>query len=160
MLQKNLNTRLTFTQVTSDISTHLTLRFKHGNLTVFVFADELATISQIKQDLLETLRDTKPDGLLPSPSSNSSESIALPDSAEDIILGVPVNKNDLTEGWSEMESEEEDVNKECPKTLGLRNADALAFVINQGGKKKVEFWVEFSDLNALYPDEEEDVEMQ
>ena len=143
----------------SDISTHLTLRFKHGNLTVFVFADELAPISQIKEDLLETLRDTNPDGLLPSPSSGSLKQIPLPKSADDIILGVPDNRNDLTEGWSELNTLSDKAAKGCPKSLGWRNADALAFVINEGGKAKVEFWVEFSDLNALYP-EEEDVDIQ
>lgn len=117
-------------------------------------------MSEIKENLLKILRETHPEGLRHRTHTDATPNLTpLPKSAEDIILGAPDNKNDLSEGWTEIESEDDD-SKECPKSLGLKNADALAFVISQGGKAKIEFWVEFSDLNALYPDEDEDVEMQ
>lgn len=45
--------------------------------------------------------------------------------------------------------------KECPKSLGLKEADTLAFVIKSEGEETPEFYVSFSDLNALYPEDEE-----
>jgi hypothetical protein len=146
--------------VKSDVSTHLTLRFKYGNLTVLLFADELTAFSKIKEELLTILRDTQPNGLPPPPTSKSIERVSIPDFPEHVFLATPKNKNDLAEGWKEIDTTSADGAKECPKALGLKDADALAFVVAESTAEKPDFWVELPDVNALYPEDTEEMEVE
>lgn len=71
-----------------------TLRFKNHRTTVFLHVDPLQTISSVKSELLSALQQTDPDGINGKP---------LPSSLQQIILGKPIDFNDITKGWQRIE---------------------------------------------------------
>ncbi|MCJ1246916.1 hypothetical protein MMC30_004127 [Trapelia coarctata] len=76
---------------TNDIDPSLwTFRFKQHKITVLLFVEQTQTFTSIKSDLLEALRKCGHSELNGQP---------LPTDPEDVILGVPVDRNDIAKGW-------------------------------------------------------------
>lgn len=68
-----------------------TIRFKHHKTTVLLHIEASQTISSIKEELLNVLKQTCPDG--------TSEGTLLPESGEEIQLARPLDINDVSAGW-------------------------------------------------------------
>jgi hypothetical protein len=103
--------------------TDWTLRFKHGKHTVLLFANSLTPFTKVKADLLAVLRDRYPEGLLVSTSPDPKP---IPDSINNVALGVPIDVYDPRKGWTELDVTSGGL-KECPKTLGLKDGAIIAF---------------------------------
>lgn len=99
-----------------------------------------------------TLRERYPKGL---PTTVSSEPTPFPESGIDVILGVPKDVFDLEKGWEELNISGAGL-KETPKSLGLKDGAQLAFAFaeSEAWTKTGEFYVEFSNVDELYPEEE------
>ncbi|KAG9232943.1 hypothetical protein BJ875DRAFT_442700 [Amylocarpus encephaloides] len=131
--------------------TAFTLRMKHGRHTILLFADPLATFSKIKVELLEILRERYPNGL---PQTDSPDTIPIPESINDVVLGVPNDIYDHTRGWTELDIGISD-EKDCPKSMELKDGSMVAFTFSSGNDDgKLEFNVEFSNVEELYPEDE------
>jgi hypothetical protein len=132
----------------------LTLLFKYGKYTILLFAEPLTPFSTIKSNLLTTLKERYPEGLETSLSPNR---IKIPDSILDIVLGVPKDIYDPSKGWDELNIRGGGM-KESPRSLGLKDGSQVAFAFvdeNEEDKEAKDlFHVEYSDVNALYPDDE------
>lgn len=89
--------------------------FKKHHLTVFLLVSHVQTIASVKETLLHALkaRDIKEINGEP-----------VPDSTSKIELGVPIDRNDLAEGWKKLEV----------PAQGTKDADKTRIV---GGKKSV-----------------------
>ena len=111
-----------------------TLRFKQSKTTVLLFVDKGQSLSSIKSDLLQALMLS---------GHQSFNGRALPSSADDIEFALPVDKNDLKQGWTSLDSRfsTERVDKgrrskgdvangtldDSPLGLGLKDGGVLAF---------------------------------
>jgi hypothetical protein len=129
--------------------TSWTLRFKRGKHTILLLAEPLTPFSSIKIDLLNILRERYPSGLS---LSSSPTPTPIPDSINEVILGVPINPFEPEEGWTEMDTNVGDI-KESPKSLGLKDGAVIAFAFieeEEDGKAKLEFVVEWSSYEAEY----------
>lgn len=117
-----------------------------------MLAEPTTLFSELKTELLDTLRERYPEGLS---SSQSPESIQIPDSIEEILLGVPVDSYEPSKGWVEITTD--GGVKESPKSLGLKDGCMIAFTFVEGeqGEDPAEFHVEFSSYEDQYPDEME-----
>jgi hypothetical protein len=130
----------------------LTLHFKYSKYTVLLFAEPLTPFSTIKTNLLVILKERYPDGLSRSDSPSPTK---IPDSILDIVLGVPIDPYELSKGWDELDTRGGGM-IETPRSLGLKDGSkiAFAFVENDEDKEAKElFYVEYPDLDALYPEE-------
>ena len=122
--------------------TSLTLFFKQHRTTIALLCPPTASFSNIRSDLLSALTSIHPEGLNDTP---------LPTSGEDIILGVPLDKNDFTKGWTNLEIPEFDeeelakakgakgvrkgsVINQTPLGAGLKDGGALAFRFRREGE--------------------------
>lgn len=56
----------------------------------------------------------------------------------------------------EIDTTSEDGEDNTPKGLGLKDASMVAFLLG-GSVKRPEFWVEFSNVDELYPDDDEEL---
>jgi len=153
--------RLTNLQGKDEInSTALTLRFKHGRHTILLFAQPLTPFSSIKSDLLAVLRERYPSGIQGPPPS--TDLVPIPDSILDVILGVPVDQYDMSKGWTELDTTAGGEIRESPKSLGVKDGSAIAFAFVTGDDAEERvgdgFWVEFSNVDELYPEEDAEVE--
>ncbi len=80
----------------------LSIRFKHGTHTVFLFVDPSAPFSNITAELLNILRSRWPEGL--SVSNRRPDLTVVPDEDEDIRVSYAVLKNprDNNSGWKNL----------------------------------------------------------
>ncbi|KAK5165789.1 uncharacterized protein LTR77_008712 [Saxophila tyrrhenica] len=120
-----------------------TLRFKSHRTTILLHIDPIQTFPSVKRDLLEALTQTNPSGTF-----NGHQ---IPQNSEAIVLGKPVDINDLTRGWETIQtsgsgdSESSGKGKgkagsatpakasgknqvqDCPQGAGLRDGGIVAF---------------------------------
>ncbi|KAF2144031.1 uncharacterized protein K452DRAFT_285238 [Aplosporella prunicola CBS 121167] len=100
-----------------------TLRCKHNKTTIVLHVDALQTLSSIKPELLQALRDTQPDGSL--------NGHALPEDAAEIQLAKMLDPHDETRGWVRVDNAETKVGKKKDgpslKDVGLKDNGVLAF---------------------------------
>ncbi|KAI9742882.1 MAG: hypothetical protein M1818_003611 [Claussenomyces sp. TS43310] len=115
-----------------------TLRFKHGRITILLYIEPLTPFATLKSDLLDTLRERYPLGL-PAPSNGSGTvpeiqpHTQIPDSIEDIALGVPVDECDAGKGWQELVLMNGGTGiRDSPKSLGLKDRGMVAFRFKKG----------------------------
>ncbi|KAI9728412.1 MAG: hypothetical protein M1828_003812 [Chrysothrix sp. TS-e1954] len=111
-----------------------TLRLKHNKDTTLLHVGQLQPFDDIKEELLEALRQTHPDGKL--------DGIAdIPEDPTDVILAKPKDAQDYTQGWIRLNpegfSEDEEGSKkriisrkvaeDSPKAAGLKEGAVLAY---------------------------------
>jgi hypothetical protein len=116
-----------------------TLRFKLHKTTVLLFVLESQSFTTIKSNLLAALKST---------GVKEINGKTLPDSGEDIVFGVPVDKNNIEKGWVDLvitEPEDEERVVSLPKGVrktvlngsplgaGLKDGAMLAFKFQNAG---------------------------
>ncbi|KAI0433847.1 hypothetical protein F5Y09DRAFT_297696 [Xylaria sp. FL1042] len=119
--------------------TDLSIRFKHGKNTIFLFVDSMTTFSQVQEELLATLKERYPDGITISTKTLEKTTIELPIEASQIKFAVLKNKTDPTQGWKPLEFESD----EHPVDKGFHDNMAVAFAIATDDADDVDFEVEF-----------------
>ncbi|KZF24445.1 hypothetical protein L228DRAFT_245376 [Xylona heveae TC161] len=121
-----------------------TFRLKHHKTTILLFVRPLQSFDSIKEDLLHALRSTRPDGTL-----NGNK---IPTSSDEVVLGVPIDNNDLSKGWVALEIPESEILDEqgvkrkvggkqsvlnqSPQGAGLKDGAVLAFKFREPGAGK------------------------
>ncbi|KAL1901085.1 hypothetical protein Sste5346_002152 [Sporothrix stenoceras] len=114
----------------ADIPTDgISLRFKSGPVTTFLFVDRSATFTSIGNRLLDALRERYPHGL--PETAMLPDTTPLPAAGEGdarVVFGVPRNPRDLSVGWKPLNTD----NGETPTSLRLRENSVLAFTIQSG----------------------------
>lgn len=113
-----------------------TLRFKQHKTTILLFVQQSQPFDSIKRDLLDAIKAT---------NIKDINANFLPSDPEDIELGVPRDKNDISKGWLPLkipEVEEGDtkgkgvkkgsVLNESPLGAGLKDGAMLAFRFIKG----------------------------
>ncbi|KAK5987032.1 hypothetical protein PT974_11148 [Cladobotryum mycophilum] len=118
---------------------HISVRFKHGIHTIFIFIDSLAPFSSVTEELLELVRERYPDGL--TKSASSPETTPIPESAN-VVYGVLAVQNDASKGWKKLKVGERGEN--TPTRCGLKNNSIVAFTfVEDEDEDDVEFEVEW-----------------
>ena len=105
-----------------------TLRFKRHKTTTLLLVQATQSFPSIKEDLLTAIKAT---------GRADIDGTTLPSDADDIIFGVPVDKNDPGQGWVELEMQLENggnkngksnsVFNENPMGAGLKDGSLLTF---------------------------------
>ncbi|KAI3324664.1 hypothetical protein HD806DRAFT_534130 [Xylariaceae sp. AK1471] len=101
----------------------LSIRFKHGNQTIFLFIDPMKPFSCVQDELLEILNERYPDGI--TTSVIPPKKTKLPTDASQIKFALPKNTTDPTQGWKPLEVEADDT----PVGKGLEDDMIVAFAI-------------------------------
>ncbi|MCJ1395616.1 hypothetical protein MMC18_008502 [Xylographa bjoerkii] len=129
-----------------------TLRFKQHKVTVLLFVEQTQSFSSIKSDLLDALKGR---------DYNEINQRSLPSDAEEIILGLPIDKNDLSKGWVGLDIPAMDIEDETgskkktggkqsvlnasPLGAGLRDGSLLAFKFRSSHAKKDDDGLDMED---------------
>lgn len=117
--------------------THLSLRFKHGVHTIFLFVDPLKPVSAMTDQLLDVLRERYPDGELRS--TRGPTRIPGPGEEAELVYGKLKNPGDPAEGWQRLELKGSDT----PSRKGITDGMVLAFAVAREGDDDVEFTVDW-----------------
>lgn len=118
--------------------THLSLRFKHGLHTIFLFVDPLQPVSAMTAQLLDVLRERYPGGELES--TQGPTRLPGPDDEETkLVYGKLKNPGDPAEGWQRLELKGTDT----PSRKGITDGMVLGFAIVGEGEDEVEFNVDW-----------------
>ncbi|KAJ8109650.1 hypothetical protein ONZ43_g6074 [Nemania bipapillata] len=124
----------------------LSIRFKHGTQTIFLFIDSMTTFGQVQEELLDILKERYPDGIT---SVTTQRTTKLPTSASQIKLAVLKNKADPTHGWKPLEFELDD----APVDKGFQDNMMVAFAIVDDGDD-----VDPESFEVEFPSYDEDME--
>ncbi|KAJ2974647.1 hypothetical protein NUW58_g8591 [Xylaria curta] len=98
----------------------LSIRFKYGSHTIFLFVDPMATFSHIQEQLLDALKERYPDGI-----TSRSKTTELPSNASQIKFAMLKDKTDPTQGWKPLTFEFD----EAPADKGFQDNMMVAFAI-------------------------------
>ncbi|KAA6416274.1 MAG: hypothetical protein FRX48_00994 [Lasallia pustulata] len=141
-----------------------TLRFKQHKTTILLFVDQAQSFASIKKDLLEAITKA---------GRTELNGQTLPIDPEDVLLGVPVEKNDLSKGWVRLDITETEVQvngnskkiggkksvlNSSPLGAGLRDGAMLAFRFKTEGAMVDEDGLDVEDdaWDVLIPSYEEE----
>ncbi|KAL7792082.1 hypothetical protein V8C37DRAFT_402492 [Trichoderma ceciliae] len=102
---------------------HISVRFKYGIHTIFLFIDSLAPFSSVTEELLAVLRERYPDGLTKS-NSSPDEKTSIPD-VPHVAYGILRVPTDPSKGWKVLKLGEEAAN--TPTKCGLKDNSVVAF---------------------------------
>ncbi|MCJ1360706.1 MAG: hypothetical protein MMC33_010715 [Icmadophila ericetorum] len=94
------------------------LRFKQHKTTILLYVQPTESFTVIKSDLLTALKKR---------NLTTLNGQSIPKNPEDVIFGVPVDRNDVSKGWVPLEIPPEDL-EEMTGTSGGNKA-------GRGGKK-------------------------
>lgn len=129
-----------------------TLRFKQHKTTVLLFVDPGQSFDSIKQDLLDALKKS---------GRTELNGETIPSDINQVVFGVPVDKNDFTKGWVKFEIAETELEdgvggkkkvggkksvlNASPQGAGLKDGAVLAFKFSKDGDGLDEDGVEVDD---------------
>ncbi|KAI0377537.1 hypothetical protein F5Y04DRAFT_264083 [Hypomontagnella monticulosa] len=111
MAEENYNVR--------DID--LSIRFKHGIHTIFLFIEPMKPFSNVAEALLKIMKERYPAGL--TTSLDSLKKTELPDDASQIRFAVPREPRDLSKGWTPLDIGEQDT----PASKNIEDNSIVAF---------------------------------
>ncbi|KAI1431126.1 hypothetical protein GGR50DRAFT_681201 [Xylaria sp. CBS 124048] len=117
----------------------LSIRFKHGNQTIFLFVSAGEPLHYIRDELLDILKDRYPNGI--TTSLDPPKKTDIPDDASQLRFAVAKDKSDPTQGWKQLVIGEHDT----PDSHGFQNNMIVAFAIagEDEDEDNVNFEVEF-----------------
>ncbi|CAG9947281.1 unnamed protein product [Clonostachys rosea f. rosea IK726] len=119
---------------------HISVRFKHGVHTIYLFVDTLEPIQNVGEELRSLLRERYPDGL--TTSIEQAKTTPVPSEDEDFtmayaVLAVP---NDPTRGWKRLKFGDEST---PAGKAGLKDNGIVAFTFLQSEDDEAVFEVEW-----------------
>jgi len=103
---------------------HLSVRFKHGIHTIYLFVDALEPMSNVTQLLREVLQERYPSGLTTSVAPPKQTPVPADAKLAYAVLSVP---NDPSRGWKRLKvgADEEFTPTKC----GLADNSVVAFAV-------------------------------
>ncbi|CAM1504872.1 Fc.00g024630.m01.CDS01 [Cosmosporella sp. VM-42] len=116
---------------------HISVRFKHGIHTIYLFVDALAPFSAITTELLEILQERYPNGLTTSIAPPKTTAVSTDATIMYGVLSVP---NDISRGWKKLKIGN---GESTPTKLGLKNNSLVAFAFVDDEDDEVDFEVEW-----------------
>ncbi|KAL2756710.1 hypothetical protein ACRALDRAFT_1092858 [Sodiomyces alcalophilus JCM 7366] len=131
------------------------IRFKHGVHTILLFVDSMKPFSEATTTLFDILRERYPDGLTLN-HADGAPSTKLPPPGADIsrvAYGVPVNPNDLSQGWRELPIKQSDLPLDSP----MKNNSVVAFAFvpeHRDELDEVDFVVDVPVFDDDYDEDE------
>lgn len=117
---------------------HISVRFKHGIHTIYLFVDALAPFSAVTQELLELLRERYPSGLTTSVAP--PKRTPIPPGAR-LAYGVLDAQADPSKGWKRLKVGDDD--EWTPTRCGLKSNSIVAFAVLDDGDDELLFEVEW-----------------
>ncbi|QUC17496.1 uncharacterized protein UV8b_01737 [Ustilaginoidea virens] len=117
---------------------HISVRFKHGIHTIYLFVDAEAPMSEVSKELVELLRERYPEGL--KKSLHPAGTTEMP-SEPVIAYGVLNIPNDPSKGWKKIKIGEDGIN--TPTKCGIKNNSIIAFMFVTDPDEEVTFEVEW-----------------
>lgn len=117
-LAANMTDTTTLQGTEKPNSTSLTLRAKHGLTTVFLFVQLSDSLLSVKAQIHELLQENKDNIVTP-----------IPDSADEIILGAPIDQADLSKGFHILPNQ--DKKKTTVQDAGFKDMSVIGYKVGE-----------------------------
>ncbi|KAL8629314.1 hypothetical protein Q9189_004963 [Teloschistes chrysophthalmus] len=144
-------------------SQQLTLLFKQHKTTVLLLVSSLDTFDSIKEKLLGTLKDT---------GVTEINGHSVPSEPDEVILGVPIDKNDPDRGWVGLDipgakddgakdrKTKDPILNSTPSGAGCKDGAVFAFRFGEKESDDDEMDFEEGKFDVVMPTFEDDEEPQ
>ena len=108
----------------------MSVRFKHGIHTIYLFVDTQSSIGAVSRELREILRERYPDGL--TTSLDPHKKTTVPEESEKPVMAFAVLNvpNDPTRGWKRLKYDDEETTGASRAGLKQNGIVAFAFLDN------------------------------
>ncbi|KAF5018466.1 hypothetical protein F66182_9563 [Fusarium sp. NRRL 66182] len=117
---------------------HISVRFKHGIHTIYLFIDALAPFSNVTAELISVLNERYPRGLT---TSKAPPKTTVVDAESSLVYGALKTPSDPLSGWIRLKTGS---GESTPTKLGLKNNSVIAFtVVDDEEDDEPEFEVEW-----------------
>ncbi|GKU03327.1 hypothetical protein FLAG1_05759 [Fusarium langsethiae] len=116
---------------------HISVRFKHGIHTIYLFIDALAPFSNVTAELTSVISERYPEGLTTSISPPKNTAV---DENSIIVYGALKIPNDPSSGWVKLKTGN---GESTPTKLGLKNNSLVVFAVAKHENDDPEFEVEW-----------------
>ncbi|KAL9009322.1 MAG: hypothetical protein Q9173_005638 [Seirophora scorigena] len=131
----------------------LTLRFKKHKTTILLLVSRQESFTSVKARLQDAIKSTGVTQISGQP---------LPQNADDIILGVPIDNNDPNRGWIDLEipdieddggkkAKKQSVLNATPLGAGLKDGMVLAFKFRQQSAKDDGMDIDDNEWDVVMP---------
>ena len=145
-------TSISLTKIQSTVDeAHISVRFKHGIHTIYLFVDALGTVSTVSSELCELLRERYPDGL--TTSLDPPKKTHVPAAGEDfrVVYAVLNMPNDPTRGWKRIKKDASGSENAADFGLKPNGIVAFAFLEEDENEEDAVFEVEWpKDDDEMY----------
>ena len=118
----------------------ISVRFKHGIHTIYMFVDAHARMADVSEELVELLRERYPNGL--TTSIAPPKTTPVPANAK-LAYGVLTVPNDASQGWTKLKLGDNQVNTPTKCGLKTNSIAAFTFVEEEDDDDEVVFEVEW-----------------
>ncbi|ETS84518.1 hypothetical protein PFICI_02543 [Pestalotiopsis fici W106-1] len=109
----------------------LSIRFKYGVHSIFLFVDSNSQFSDIASELLEIIKERFPDGLK---ADREAPPVAVPDDSSSIEFAVLTVPSDPSQGWTPLRAAPDDK----PLAKGLKDNQIVAFAFRDEDAEDVD----------------------
>lgn len=103
----------------------MSVRFKHGIHTIYLFVDSMGTMATVTEDLCGLLRERYPNGLTTSLAPAKTTDVPAAADKVRVVYGVLNTANDPTRGWKRIKKDGQ--GHESPPDFGLKPNGIVAF---------------------------------
>ncbi|KAH7313695.1 hypothetical protein B0I35DRAFT_435686 [Stachybotrys elegans] len=117
---------------------HISVRFKHGIHTIYLFVDALAPMAAATKELLELLRERYPGGL--TTSLEPPKTTEVPEGDVKVAYAVLKVAHDPYKGWKKLDTGDDEFN---PTKIGLKANSIVAFSFVEDEDEEPVFEVEW-----------------
>lgn len=124
-----------------------TLRFKKHKTTTILLVQPTQPFESIKEELLSSITAS---------GKVDINGIKLPSDPNDIILGVPVDKNDISQGWVQLEMQPGKGEERSGKSNTIFNESPMGAGLKDGSMLAFKFEGEKEDWDVIMPSYDEE----
>ncbi|KJZ75472.1 hypothetical protein HIM_05168 [Hirsutella minnesotensis 3608] len=117
---------------------HISVRFKHGIHTIYLFVDALAPFADVSSELVDLVRERYPSGLTTSVDPPKKTVV---DADAKLAYGTLRIPTDPSKGWKKLNVGEGDIF--TPTKCGLKQNSIVAFTVISAEDQDIEFEVEW-----------------
>ncbi|KAJ3497195.1 hypothetical protein NLG97_g2084 [Lecanicillium saksenae] len=103
---------------------HISVRFRHGVHTIYLFVESQAPFSDISNELAEILRDRYPEGLTTSLEPHATTDIPA---QPRFVYGLLNKHDDPSQGWKRINVGSDE--SYTPTKCGLKHNSLVAFML-------------------------------
>lgn len=130
----------------ADVESQISVRFRHGIHTIYLFIDPTEPFSSVSTELVSLLKERYPNGLT---STLDPEKVTPVGEAAQLVYAVLAVPNDPSRGWKKLSIGDDQ--EKTPSKAGLKDNSVVAFTFAADGQ------ADDADFDVEWPKDDDEM---